>query len=178
MKRILACVMTVCMVLSMLTFALPASAENAVTSETVGRSFTSDDMVIMDGTLDRIPHTYEVWIKVPTGGATGNIFSNYLKDKHFSSETARVKMFIDSNGAPNIQWYDEIKTLYEVDFDKVNVKTGNWTHLAIVQEKNNTFSCYVNGTKYTTSFKYSDSATYDTAFSYPEIGKRRTLNYE
>ena len=80
MKRTIAYVITVCMVLTMLTFALPASAENAVTSETVGRTFTSDDIVIMDGTLDKVPHTYEVWLKAPTTGVTGNIFSNYLKD--------------------------------------------------------------------------------------------------
>ena len=181
MKRALSLVLTVCMLLSTVVFALPVSAANAVTEATVGRTFTADDAVIMDGTLDKVPHTYEAWIKVPATGATGNIISNTIKEKWGGTNAPRMRLFIDENGAPNLEWYDEIKTLYEVDFDTVNVNTGAWTHLAIVQEADNTFSCYVNGTRYTTSYlyytKYKEGTTdpiytsFNSSFSYPEIDK-------
>jgi len=171
MKKTLAIILTLSMLLSVFTFAMPASAANAVTADTVGRTFTTDDAVVMEDTLDSVPRTIETWVKVPTSGTTGTILGNYTKDKWYASDHARIKLFVDENGVPNLQWYDEIKTLYEVDFDKVKVNTGEWVHLAIVHEDNMSYSCYVNGTKHTTAYTYNSSYSYESPFTYPAIDK-------
>ena len=119
------------------------------TDETEGMTFTdsSDDVWKMNKLLTDAPYTFEVWIKVAVGetgsgsGRVGNIFNNFI-----GSGNSTICFDIQTNGNPRLYWgYDESKQA-NVKFNEVDVRTGEWLHLAIVLDPVELkLYCYING---------------------------------
>ncbi len=78
---------------------------------------------------------------------------------NYGNSSANVNFEIYSNGSPRLYITDKAGTVYNFVFDKVNVYTGEWTHIAIVRENSSTVKCYVNGALAQTISKSSPNPT-------------------
>ena len=78
---------------------------------------------------------------------------------NYGNSSANVNFEIYSNGSPRLYITDKAGTVYNFVFDKVNVYTGEWTHIAIVRENSSTVKCYVNGELAQTISKSSPNPT-------------------
>ena len=138
--------------LVMLIGVIPASCVTAFaapTTETEGMTFNDSDDYIWktNKLLTDAPYSFEVWMKVAEGetgsgsGRVGNIFNNFI-----GSGNSTICFDIQTNGNPRLYWgYDESKQA-NVKFDKVDVRTGEWLHLAVVLDPVALeLYCYING---------------------------------
>ncbi len=78
---------------------------------------------------------------------------------NYGNSSANVNFEIYSNGSPRLYITDQSGTIYNLVFDKVNVYTGEWTHIAIVRENSATVKCYINGALAQTISKSSPNPT-------------------
>ncbi len=133
-------------------FAASAAEEGAV--------FTKEDLFVTSNPLSKLPSTYEATIRFPAdtpattrGGVIAGDFSNMT--------TACFSFEIKTNGNPRLYLIDANKTTYDFTFNKINVYTGEWIHLAIVKDSvSDEVTCYVNGVAEQTIVKDSpDSLT-------------------
>ncbi len=148
MKRIICAVISVLMIIS--TFAFSISA-----AEKSGTVFAVDEFYRTAQRLDKHPHTYEAWVKVAKNAPAselGVVAGNYTNGKN-----ASYGFEIRKNGNPFL-WmgYGGSGTDQRLSFDKVDLRTGEWTHVAITFDST-TANCYINGElKQTISAKLPD----------------------
>jgi|GEM_PF-341560 len=96
--------------------------------------------------LDAVSQTYEAWIRVPEGKASGIIIGNSN-----SSYFHGFWIQINKNGAPVLKFYDKepdgAKAVVNTyTFSKSTVNSGEWNHIAITTDvQSKTVSCYING---------------------------------
>ena len=130
---------------------MPAGA-----AEKSGAVFAVDEFYRSGKTLPKHPHTFEAWIKVAKGAPAselGVIAGNY-KD----SKTPSYGFEVRKNGNPFL-WlgYGGKGTDQRLSFDKVDLRTGEWTHVAITFDSTNAY-CYINGElKQTVKGNYPDT---------------------
>ena len=162
MKKILAVLLTVCMLLPMMAF-LPAFA---ATPEQ-GFDFTDGDKwYYVDGTLADAPRTIEAWIYVEPNSSLedkiGNemtIISNFNGFESMPYLNVTVKYDYKKDGDtsspkviyPYISWRElsnreSISEARKFNFRNAVITPGEWTHIAIVIEaEQNRVACYLNG---------------------------------
>ena len=119
-----------------LSFTVLADAE-----ERTGAVFAADEFYRSSEALTEIPHTFEAWVKVSKDAAAselGVIVGNY-KD----ASTHSYGMEVRKNGNPYL-WLGYGATGTRGNFDKVDLRTGEWTHVAITYNATNAY-CYING---------------------------------
>lgn len=115
-----------------------ASAES-----TDGMKFTFNELCRADGPLSLLPSTYEATVyfseDMEASERGGVIIGNY-------NGTANCFNFeIHKNGNPRIYIKNQ-EIIYDVIFNKVNVYTGEWVHIAITKDSEaGVVSCYING---------------------------------
>ncbi len=79
-----------------------------------------------------------------------------------------VNFEIFKSGQPRIYYVDYTGNVINAVFDQVNVYNGQWTHLALVCDRNsNTLSCYVNGSLAQTK---KAALNFDLALAAPAVG--------
>ena len=148
MKRIICAVISVLMIISTFAFSINAAEKSGVT-------FAVDELYRTASRLDKHPHTYEAWVKVAKNAPSselGVVAGNYTNGK-----TASYGFEIRKNGNPFL-WmgYGGSGTDQRLSFDKVDLRTGEWTHVAITFDSTTAY-CYVNGElKQTLSAKLPD----------------------
>ena len=106
-----------------------------------GIRFSADEMYRTAEALASFPHTWEAWIKVDknaSSGRLGVIAGNY------GGSTASANFEIREKGNPYIYWHDSGSGVGTANFSNVDVRTGEWIHLAITVS-DHTVVCYVNG---------------------------------
>ena len=94
----------------------------------------------------KMPKTIEATIKLPTiftGGTANTIIGNYsVQDWMFSFE-------INADGNPRVIYNPPWRDWKYITFTDIDVRTGEWEHLALVLENPNsdnpTVTCYLNG---------------------------------
>ena len=149
MKRIISLVIAVLMIISTFVFSVNAA-------ERSGATFAVDEFYRTEKTLGKHPHTFEAWVKVEKGAAAselGAIGGNY-KD----SKTPSYGFEVRKNGNPFL-WigYGGNGTDVRLSFDQIDLRTGEWTHVAITFDKTNAY-CYINGElKQTVKGSYPDT---------------------
>lgn len=149
MKRIISLVISVLMIISTFVFSVNAA-------ERSGATFAVDEFYRTEKTLGKHPHTFEAWVKVEKGAAAselGAIGGNY-KD----SKTPSYGFEVRKNGNPFL-WigYGGNGTDVRLSFDQIDLRTGEWTHVAITFDKTNAY-CYINGElKQTVKGSYPDT---------------------
>lgn len=114
--------------------------------------------------LESAPYSFEMWIKVSDtiSDRVGYIFSNYdggdannyYGTEKYSNRTVSVEIL--AGGHPQLKFGNKSGSGQSIAFDQVDVRTGEWLHLAIVKEATE-ISCYVNGEKKQT---IANNATY------------------
>lgn len=139
-----------------------------------GMTFTAGDSNRVSEIMEQGPNTIEAWIKFPKGFDTttagGVVFGNF--DETYIDN--RLNLEIVENG--QVKFYRIATDGSQVHiFDKANVYTGKWTHLAVVNDTEaDTVSCYVNGEL----VQSLDGAIHQTPYADPFIvgGDHRTNN--
>ena len=148
MKRIICAVISVLMIISTFAFSINAAEKSGVT-------FAVDELYRTAQRLDKHPHTYEAWVKVAKNAPSselGVVAGNYTNGKN-----ASYGFEIRKNGNPFL-WmgYGGSGTDQRLSFDKVDLRTGEWTHVAVTFDSTTAY-CYVNGElKQTLSAKLPD----------------------
>ena len=110
-------------------------------TEKGGMSFTADPYKL--GKVINVPiKTFEATVYFPKSFISsergGVIIGNY------NSNVDCVNFEIYSDGSPRL-YIHKSGTTYNFVFDKANVYTGEWVHIAIVRETSSQTSCYING---------------------------------
>ena len=110
-----------------------------------GMSFTADKVYRGYDPLSAAPLTIEATIYFPSGfnksDRGGVICGNY-----YYASTNSLSIEVYSNGVPRVYYIEPNGAVHDWKFDKVNLYTGGWTHLAIVfDHSNDNLLCYVGG---------------------------------
>ena len=110
--------------------------------DTNGLSFLKSTFFKMDDKLPKTPLSLEAVIYVDPSfvGRVGAIFGNYMgirQDWLFE---------IFENGVPRFYYHDTAGNVRDVKFTEVDVRTGDWVHIAFTFDyANKTMSVYLNG---------------------------------
>jgi len=129
MKRVIAGILTLCMLFSCIV-AVPAVADTTEgltmrTDSLVSNTYCTDYYYMKDK-LTEVPHTFEAWVNIPTDvSKNGIIVGNYN-----AINWAYVNLSIQS-GAPRLYYGNDMNIGYEAKFTDVDVRTGEWTHVAV-----------------------------------------------
>ena len=169
MKKLLAILLTVTMIVPLLTvfFAIGASAAAAydkpdlddagVTFDTASftkeanRSYTSAAVSFDYGLeiyktkkkLTSVPYTFQAWVKV-SATDTGVIIGNYRSANNTAGASISVEIL--AGGIPQINHNDELTIPYNVKFDRSKIPADTWTMVTIVWNGETGYvSCYLNG---------------------------------
>jgi hypothetical protein len=136
MKRIV-CLLIACLTVISSCFLTAAAADKK------GITFAVDELYRTPSSLSAQPHTYEAWIKVEKGApdsALGVIAGNYKNgtDHSYGFE-------VREKGNPFL-WvgYGKDGTSQRLSFDKIDLRTGEWTHVVITHDEKTAY-CYING---------------------------------
>ncbi len=136
-----------------------AFASSSPDGITFSSSSTADKWHMRNPLADA-PYSFETWIKVPTTIAddkrVGYLFSNYDggsgTSTYYGNETytnRTISFEILAGGYPQLVFGASnssggLEGRSTVKFDQIDVRTGEWMHLAIVKEADRVV-CYVNG---------------------------------
>ena len=148
MKRTICILLSALMLISSFVFVTTAADKS-------GAIFAVDEFYRTEKTLGKHPHTFEAWIKVEKGAAAselGAIAGNYKDGK-----TPSYGFEVRKNGNPFL-WlgYGGNGTDVRLSFDQIDLRTGEWTHVAITFDSTNAY-CYINGElKQTVKGSYPD----------------------
>ena len=110
-----------------------------------GVSFTADKVYRGYDPLSAAPLTIEATIYFPSGfnksDRGGVICGNY-----YYASTNSLSIEVYQNGNPRVYFIEKSGAVHDWKFDKVNLYTGEWVHLAIVfDHATDDLKCYVNG---------------------------------
>ena len=110
-----------------------------------GVSFTADKVYRGYDPLSAAPLTIEATIYFPSGfnksDRGGVICGNY-----YYASTNSLSIEVYSNGVPRVYFIEKSGAVHDWKFDKVNLYTGEWVHLAIVfDHATDDLKCYVGG---------------------------------
>ena len=132
MKKVLALLLTVALVLSFVV--LPVSAAEGVTYEQTVFYQTEKP-------LSSLPLTLEAEIFLPAGVQSGTIFGNYTK---FISVDNQSFMIYD--GHPRITYTDDERFAKTLTFSGVTIPENKWVHLTMVLDlEAQKAHCYLDG---------------------------------
>ncbi len=136
MKRFVSILISALMIISL--FAFPSAA-----AERSGAVFAVDELYRTASRLESQPHTYEAWVKVEKGApstALGVLAGNYKNDS-----TQSYGFEVRENGNPFL-WVSSNPggVSKRISFNKIDLRTGEWTHVAITHDTTTAY-CYING---------------------------------
>ena len=151
-----ALVLLLALILVSMAFSLKASASEEWEGLTFTKSGDADKWHTRKPLSDA-PYSFEAWIKVPESTtARGYLFSNYdggsgtstyYGNSTYGNRTISVEIL--AGGSPQLLFGPDdgsgnLGSRASIKFDQVDVRTGEWLHLAIVKEPTRVV-CYVNG---------------------------------
>ncbi len=152
MKRIISFLLTLAILLPMAV--MPLSAE----APTGGATFTANDVYETSDILSAAPRTIETWIKVDADAPAdrlGIIFGNYVSGSY---KNTMIGLEIRKNGNPYLYWREGTSDSVTATFGEVDLRTGEWLHLAVVSTTTDA-KCYINGElKQTVTENFADVA--------------------
>lgn len=135
MKRFLSLACAAILLCGMLAMPLTAHAAD-------GATFSSVETYTTESAVSAAPLTMEAVIKVPKSisGRAGVIFGNY------NNKQISTNFEITSNGVPRFYGWASSSAITDLKFDKVDVRTGDFVHLAITLDAAaGKMHCYLNG---------------------------------
>ena len=110
-------------------------------TERTGLSFSKDAVWRATETVLEMPNTIELWVKLDKGD------TDVLLSTAGNGDPS-VNLTVDKNGVPTLEWVVDCygETVIPCQFRGVDLRTGNWEHLAIVRDDEaGKILCYVNG---------------------------------
>ena len=118
-----------------------STATTATQTERTGLSFSKDAVWRATETVLEMPNTIELWVKLGKGD------TEVLLSTAGNGDPS-LNLTVDKNGAPILEWVVDCygETVIPCQFRGVDLRTGNWEHLAIVRDDAaGKLFCYVNG---------------------------------
>ncbi len=92
--------------------------------------------------IEKMPNTFEATVKVPTTHSDSYSFISSYVDR----TRCDFIVGIGKSGNPYVTVYKNVEEYTSVVFQEIDVRTNEWTHIAItVDEENSTTHCYING---------------------------------
>ncbi len=168
MKKIISVLLVLAMIASFTSVAVYAAPKSGIT-------FTADDCYETVATLSAAPRTFEVWIKVDADASSdrlGIVVGNYVSGSY---KNTMIGLEIRKNGNPYLYWREGISDSVTANFTDVDLRTGDWLHLAVVSTTTDA-KCYINGElKQTVSNTFADVAA-DSLSQFMIGGDYRTDN--
>ena len=107
-----------------------------------GMTFDGNTMYVAKKAYDKVPATFEAWVYMPKsmGGRGGVILGNY------GGTVPCFSFELEANGAPRLYYRYKDETLYDKKFTDLDVRTGDWAHLALTLDgEAKELKCYING---------------------------------
>lgn len=117
------------------------------TAEHSGITFQKDPVWRNRKAILEVPNTIETWIKMPETGSGRSevILSNFGEAYDFNSKPY-LTLKVEPAGHPVLEWVLSEELSYSWNFNDANLRTGQWTHLALVRDvEAGRIYCYVNG---------------------------------
>lgn len=139
--------LVIVLVLALLGCAPQPAATTAAPTETVppaertGMSFEQGAVWRARSTVLEMPNTIELWVKLGEGD------TDVLLSTAGNGDPS-LNLTVDKKGVPTLEWVVDCygETVMPCSFRGVNLRTGNWEHLAIVRsDEAGKILCYVNG---------------------------------
>ena len=146
MKRFLSIILSIALLFAVVTVSATTTPEKTGITCSDSYYYTVND-VYSEPII-----TFEAEIKLPEGYKDD---AGYIMGTHGYAEEF-YNFRINANGMPHMYIRNSDYVHDEYKFNKVNVATGDWVHLAIVRDvENGVMKCYVDG-KYVQSIELSD----------------------
>ncbi|MBQ9080610.1 MAG: metallophosphoesterase [Clostridia bacterium] len=182
MRKFLVVLLSLVMILPMFSVAVPMSVSAAMDTSDAGFDMTgqgsdwSDYYYESEKLMDKVPHTFAVWVKTASTSNQGVVIGNYV---HMSDSDAHINVGIYKNGCPRLNWNDEDGTAHEALFEGAPLTVGEWAYVVFVHDDaNKAIHYYLNG-----EFVESNTADYSafeagaaTDFPFALGGDLRPLN--
>ena len=112
-----------------------------------GVSFSGDPVWRTRKAVLQVPNTVEMWLCLPEGkaGRADVLLSTFGNEYDFCS-MPYMDLRVDAAGYPVLTWVIDDELSFNWSFKDVQLRNGEWTHLAIVRdEEAGRIYCYVNG---------------------------------
>lgn len=123
----------------------PAETQPSIDSmsiERTGTTFAEDPIWRCNDRIEQTPNTIEVWLNLPkTKLSRHDIILSTTGDGG-----SYLTLQVEANGKPRLIWDTALEITYDWNFNKVQLRTGKWEHLAIVRDvEEGRIHCYHNG---------------------------------
>lgn len=117
-----------------------------------GMTFAKNEYYRIDKPFEQSVTTIEAWVKVDSNIADGTRVGEIISNYGIYGETLAFGIYTNGNPRLYISQYKDFsenpnnKITNDIVFDKVDVRTGQWLHIAVVIDQEvNKVHCYVNG---------------------------------
>ncbi len=112
-------------------------------AERSGATFEVDELYRSDERLGAHPHTFESWIKVDKNAPASEL--GVIAGNYKNSSTHSYGFEVRADGNPFL-WlgYGGNGTDQRISFDKIDLRTSEWTHVAVTFDSAKAY-CYING---------------------------------
>ena len=117
-------------------------------TDSEGMVFTSNDHHTIDNAFTETANTFEAWVKFPKDYPQNVRGGIMLGNSGNASDSVTYQVL--ENGNPSVTsttyYKGQSKETKTITFDDVNLYNGEWTHIAIVSERDYGWTtCYING---------------------------------
>lgn len=139
-----------------LTLVLSFAAISASAAPESGITFTAEDSYTTAYAIAEAPRTIEAWVKVDADAPDtrlGVVAGSYVSGSY---DATMFGLEIRKNGNPYLYWRAGTSNSVTANFDDVDLRTGEWIHVAVVSTTTEA-KCYINGElKQTVSAAFAD----------------------
>ena len=119
-----------------------ASSYGAVKDEKTTMNFSGNERFFLEDKFNDMPLTFEAVINVPKN--MNSSVGVMLGDNDSYSKCITYEIY--KNGQPRVYFRGENKKIFDCIFDKVDVRSDKFIHLAIVHDyEKGEIHCYING---------------------------------
>ncbi len=140
MKKVISILLITVILVSSVIISSPAAY-----AASDGITFTQNDFYRSEERPASLPRTIEVWVKVNQGATGPDNRLGVLVGNYQNEGIAAYSLEIRNNKNPYFYWNNGT-TAYTADFTNIDLRTGTWTHVAVVRNTDNkSVTCYING---------------------------------
>ena len=159
---------------------LELTATLTISSEASGLTFEEYNRYVINKPFEELPYTVEMEVKIDENlsGSAGTLFGNFDWSVNGASVGLGRAYFIEvTDGVVRLEYTNNAHQKVAVEFDGVDVRTGDWVHLTVALDaENNQAHLYMNGELQSCKAITGDLSDYIKTTKFHIGGDNRTLN--